>query len=65
MSQTCAFCKSCRAEYECCHRMARRQQKGEWFKQLEAKGPNNFAKLLTTYSKCCPRDANNYNRRAG
>ena len=43
MSHKCADCKSCRAEYECCHR----------------------GKFLTTYSKCCPRDANNYNRRHG
>ena len=34
-------------------------------KETESNDPNIFAKLLTKYSKCCPRDVNNYNRRQG
>eukprot|EP00974_Lingulodinium_polyedra_P079923 7740601-Lingulodinium_polyedra.AAC.1 len=45
--------------------MAVRQGKGEWFKELERDDPKNSAKFLATYAKCCPRDANNFNRRHG
>ena len=65
ISKKCADCKTCRADYECCQRMAVRQGKADWFKETETNDPRNFAKLLTTYSKCCPRNANNYNRRHG
>ena len=65
ISKKCADCKACRADYECCQRMAVRQGKADWFKETEANDPKSFSKLLSTYSKCCPRDANNYNRRLG
>ena len=65
ISKKCAECKRCRGVYECCERMAKRQGKGEWFKETEQNDPRNFQKLLITYGKCCPGDANNYNRRQG
>ena len=65
ISKKCAECKHCRGIYECCERMAKRQGKAEWFKETEQNDPRNFQTLLITYGKCCPGDANNYNRRQG
>ena len=65
ISKQCAECKRCRGVYECCERMATRQGKAEWFKETEQNDPRNFQTLLITYGKCCPGDANNYNRRQG
>jgi hypothetical protein len=65
MSAKMSCCKECRGNEESCCRMAIRQGKGEWLEKVKAEEPQTYRKLLGTYKKCCPPDANNYNRRQG